>query len=264
MPRRNAVAGIDVGYSTTRRSSAVCLVTWDDESIDWEIRRYRATDSERLETIRGLLGDQSLRAVAFDGPLRKGFDLIGKYRAAERILTRSFSARIGKPGQSNSPVGIRLNEEANNCVKIVRSVADVATSSSRIRIAEQCILEAFPSSYLGLMIVNPESVGAIRKNRSDKFFEALNGDGTLLSLLSYLLPRRRAVRDLSEIENHDDRASFVCAITALGFAIGKYCAVGDENGWIILPPRTFIQQWAHDFLRKNEIIDLASGWTCCD
>src|SRR6266404_1219436 len=127
MPLRNAVAGIDVGYSTKRRSSAVCLMTWDDESIDWEVRRYRATDSERLETIRSALGNQSLRAVAFDGPLKKGFSRIGEYRAAERILTKSFGARIGKPGQSNSPVGIRLNEEANSCAKIVLSVTDVAT-----------------------------------------------------------------------------------------------------------------------------------------
>jgi hypothetical protein len=260
----NAVAGIDVGYSRKRRSSAVCLMTWDDESIDWEIRRYRATDWERLETIRGILGNRSLQAVGLDGPLRKGFGLIGEYRAAERILTRSFGVRIGKPGQSNSPVGIRLNEEANNCVKIVLSVADVASSTSHIRIDEHCIVEAFPSSYLGLMIDDPESLGAVRKNRSDKFFEALGNDGTLLKLLNHLLPHRRTISDLDKVKNHDDRASLVCAISALGFAIGKYCAVGDENGWIILPPSDFIRQWAHDLLRENEIDDLVSGWVSCD
>lgn len=264
MPLRNAVAGIDVGYSTRRRSSAVCLMRWDDENIDWEIRRYRATDSERQETIRSLLGNQSLRAVAFDGPLRTGFDLIGEYRAAERILTRSFGTRIGKPGQSNSPVGIQLNIEANNCAKTVLSVANVALSSSRIRIDDRCIIEAFPSSYLGLMIAGPESVGAVRKNRSDKFFEALSEDGKLVGLLSHLLPHRNTLRDFKEVKNHDDRASLVCAISALGFAVGKFCAVGDKDGWIILPPRTFIQQWAHDLLRKNEIDDLVSGWACSE
>jgi hypothetical protein len=264
MPLLNAVAGIDVGYSKKRRSSAVCLMTWNDESVDWEIRRYRATDSERLETIRGILGNQSLRAVAFDGPLRAGFGFIGEYRAAERILTKSFGVRIGKPGQSNSPVGVRLNEEANNCVRIVLSVSDVASSLSRIRIDEHSIVEAFPSSYLGLMIGDPTSLGAVRKNRSDKFFEALSNDGTLLGLLSYLLPHRRPVSDLDKVKNHDDRASLVCAITALGFAIGKYCAVGGKNGWIILPPRIFIKQWAHDLLRENRIDDLVSGWVCCD
>ena len=180
------------------------------------------------------------------------------------MLTRSFGARIGKPGQSNSPVGIRLNEEANNCVRIVLSVADVATSLSGIRIDEYCVVEAFPSSYLGLMISDPESIGAIRKNRSDKFFEALNSDGTFLSLLRYLLPGRRTLRDLGGVKNHDDRASLICAISALGVAVGKYCAVGGSNGWIILPPRTFIQQWAHDLLIKNGIDDFASGWFCQD
>jgi hypothetical protein len=260
----NAVAGIDVGYSKKRRSSAVCLMSWDDNKIDWKIRRYRATDSERLETIHSILGNHSLRAVAFDGPLRAGFNIIRAYRAAERILTKSFGSRIGKPGQSNSPVGIRLNEEANNCVRIVLTVADVAASASRIRIDERCIVEAFPSSYLGMMIANPESLSAIRKNRSDRFFEALGGDGTLLGLLSHLLPRRRIAKDFSEVTHHDDRASLVCAISALGLAVGKYCAVGDENGWIILPPRAFIQPWAHELFRRNEISDLASGWVCCD
>jgi hypothetical protein len=239
-------------------------MTWDDESIDWKIRRYRATDTERLGTICSVLGGQSLQAVAFDGPLRRGLNHIGEYRTAERILTKSFGARIGKPGQSNSPVGIRLNEEANNCVKIVLSVADVAPSLSDIKIGERCVVEAFPSSYLGLMIADPESIGAIRKSRSDKFFEALNYDGTFLRLLSHLLPRRRTLRDLGEVENHDDRASLVCAISALGVAVGKYCAVGDNNGWIILPPRAFIQRWAHDLFLKNEINDLASGWFCRD
>ena len=264
MSRYNAVAGIDVGYSKKRRSSAICLMTWDDQSVDWEIRRYRATDSERIDTIRSLLGNRSLQAVALDGPLKTGFDPIGRYRVAERLLTRSFGTRIGKPGQSNSPVGVRLNEEANTCVKIVLSIADVALSSSRIRIDRRCVVEAFPSSFLGLMIANPEGVGAVRKNRSDKFFEILNNDGTLLRLLSHLLPNRKIVRDLSEVKNHDDRASLVCAITALGLAAGKYCAVGDENGWIILPPRAFIQRWAHDLLLKDELDDPASGWFCCD
>src|SRR6266576_193519 len=105
MPRYN-VAGIDVGYSKKRRSSAVCLMTWDDESVDWEIRRYRATDLERADTICGLLGNRSLQAVALDGPLKAGFGPSGRYRIAERMLTRSFGTRIGKPGQSNSPVGV--------------------------------------------------------------------------------------------------------------------------------------------------------------
>lgn len=260
MSPSNAVAGIDVGYSTKRRSSAVCLMTWDDEIIDWEIKRYRATDYERLETIRSVLGNRSLRAVAFDGPLKRGYTRIGEYRSAERILTRSFGTRIGKPGQSNSPVGIRLNEEANNCVKIVLSVADVATSISGIRIDEHCVVEAFPSSYLGLMISDPVSIGAIRKNRSDKFFEALSSDGTFLRLLAYLLPGRKILRNFGDVKNHDDRASLVCAMSALGVAIGKYCGVGDNNGWIILPPRIFIQQWAHDLFLENETDNFVSGW----
>ena len=36
------------------------------------------------------------------------------------------------------------------------------------------------------------------------------------------------------------------ALTALCVAAGDFTTVGDENGWIILPPRAFIQRWAID------------------
>jgi hypothetical protein len=53
------------------------------------------------------------------------------------------------------------------------------------------------------------------------------------------------------ITNHDDRASLVCALTALCVAGGDYVAVGDHDGWIILPPRRFIQDWAWRDLVAN-------------
>jgi hypothetical protein len=48
------------------------------------------------------------------------------------------------------------------------------------------------------------------------------------------------------IVNHDDRAAFVCALTALSVATADFVAVGDDDGWIVLPPRQFIQsrQWS--------------------
>jgi hypothetical protein len=52
----------------------------------------------------------NLTAAAFDGPLRSGLDLIGRYRVAERMLTRRLQPHIGKPGQSSAPVGKLLNE----------------------------------------------------------------------------------------------------------------------------------------------------------
>lgn len=42
-------------------------------------------------------------AAAFDGPLRQGFDIIGRYRTAERMLTRRLRPLIGKPGSPARP-----------------------------------------------------------------------------------------------------------------------------------------------------------------
>lgn len=64
------------------------------------------------------------------------------------------------------------------------------------------------------------------------------------------LARQRCPVD--DITNHDDRAAFVCAITALGVVAGDFTAVGDKSdGWILLPRRAFVQNWAWDALEAN-------------
>ena len=41
-------------------------------------------------------------------------------------------------------------------------------------------------------------------------------------------------------------ATGICALSALCVAVGDFVAVGDDDGWIILPPQRFVQpaQWA--------------------
>ena len=60
--------------------------------------------------------------------------------------------------------------------------------------------------------------------------------------------------DLVEMKLHDDRAAFVCALTAVCVAAGDFVAVGDDDGWIVLPPRRFIQpaQWSLLVANANE------------
>jgi hypothetical protein len=245
-----SVLGIDVGYSTTKRSSAVCRLDWDTKKVTWTIDRYRAIEHERHEIISRVAEGRNLYAAAFDGPLRSGFDQIENYRLAERLLTGRLAPQIGKPGPSNSPVGKKLNEEANKCVRQVLASAHVASASHASRIDSRAIVEAFPSSFLGLMIDNPTSLRTRRGNRSDVYFDALAHNGTFERLLDYLLPDR-TIDDASAVTNHDCRAALVCAFTALAVAANKYCAVGDADGWIILPPRHFICDWAWTLLIQN-------------
>jgi len=114
LPSVGAVLGVDVGYSQKAKSSAVCRLDWDGKWIDWKIERFCALAAEQKRVITKVAGDVKLEAAAFDGPLRAGFDLIGRYRTAERMLTRGLQPKIGKPGQSSSPNGKSLNAAAND------------------------------------------------------------------------------------------------------------------------------------------------------
>ena len=64
-------------------------------------------------------------------------------------------------------------------------------------------------------------------------------------------PAEDSASDLALVSNHDERTAFVCALTALCVAANDYSAVGDHDGWIILPPYALLQPWAKDDLEAN-------------
>ncbi len=250
--------GIDVGFSNEKQSSAVCRMDWDDHSVTWVIKRFRADMADRQRAIEGVGRGIFVAAAAFDGPLRRGFDRIGHYRIAERILTRRLWSQIGKPGQSSAPVGKMLNDAANACVDAVCRGCHIGPATHAIRIDDNAIVEAFPSSFLGLMIEDPTKLSTRRGNRSDVYFEHLRD--LLKRLIGHLLPGRDLASRIEEVANHDDRAALVCALTALCVAANDFTAVGDDNdGWIILPSRAFVQNWAWDILEANASEEASGG-----
>jgi hypothetical protein len=246
-----AVLGIDVGCSAIRRSSAVCRIAWSAHEATWHAARFRAVEPERAETIVSVAGDFPIACAAFDGPLRRGFGPIGRYRTAERMLTRKLLRSIGKPGASSAPVGKLLNTHANACASAVLRHCDVAPARHATPIDDRAVVEAFPSGFLGVMIDAPAALAARRHNRSDLFFLRCCERRTFEGLLRHLLPGRRLARPPSELTDHDERAAFVCALTALCVAAGDYTAVGDHDGWIILPPYALLQPWAKEDLEAN-------------
>jgi len=95
------------------------------------------------------------------------------------------------------------------------------------------------------------------KKRSDRYFSHLDGrerpDRTLAELVEDLLGAKEWKEPVHSLTNHDDRAAFVCAITALCVARGEYTAVGDRrDGWIVLPPRRAFEEWAWKAVPANE------------
>ncbi len=240
LPPVGAVLGVDVGFSPKRASSAVCCLSWTPARVAWAIQRFRALPAERDAAIEAIAGTAPLLAAALDGPLAPGLGIIGAYRTAERLLTRRLGRRIGKPGQSNVPVGIALNEAANDCARSVLAHTHLRAATHDIAIDDRAIAEAFPSSFLGVMIADPANITVVRNNRSDLFYEHLDQTGILVRLMAHLLPGRTPVAPFAAVTNHDDRAALVSALTALCLAAGDYTTVGDEQGWIILPPAAFI------------------------
>lgn len=258
MQMTGSVLGVDVGYSTSRRSSAVCRLDWNEHQVSWTIARFRALDHERDEVIKGVAGDALLAAAAFDGPLQPSLTIIGAYRAAERMLSRRLQPFIGKPGQASAPVGKRLNEHANLCALSVIKNCRINQAAHGIAIHQTAIVEAFPSSFLGVMIANPKEIQVHRNNRSDVFYKHLVMTGGLAALIQFCVPDRSLADNLAWVTNHDDRAALVCAVSALCVAAGNYTAVGDIRGWIILPPLRFVQGWAANELRANAAESLQS------
>lgn len=168
LPHTGAVLGIDVGWSEKRATSAVCRLDWDVGSITWDPPiRFRALETERVQSIRHCGADRQLLAIAIDGPLKRNFPIIGRYRIAEKMLTCKLATFIGKPGQANVPNGKKLNEHANLCATTVVSTCGVAASRSDIAVHSQAIAEAFPTTFLGLMLDNPRSISTTRGKRSD-------------------------------------------------------------------------------------------------
>jgi hypothetical protein len=252
LPEAGSVLGVDIGYSQLRRSSAVCRLDWTLSTISFSIERFSASEPER-SNILSIVADRSLLAAAFDGPLRSDLRIIGRYRLAEQLLTRRLRPFIGKPGQASAPVGKLLNAHANACAKIVIDLDRVGAAAHDHAIHALAIVEAFPTTFLGLLIEEPASLQVRRSNRSDNFYVHLAKTEGLSQLVRWLLPDRQLTRSLNTITNHDERASLVCALTALCVAAGDYSAVGDADGWIILPPASLIQKWAWKILSENAV-----------
>jgi hypothetical protein len=248
LPQSGSVLGVDVGWSLKQRSSAICRLDWTDADIGWTVQHFTGQQEIRQQAVSNLAGSCLLQAAAFDGPLRGDLAIIDRYRLAERLLScPEIASRISKPGSSRSPVSRLLNHHTNQLAQLVLDNAEVAPATHDHAIHQSAICEAFPSSFLGLMLADP--IKGARQKRSDRYFEILAESGLLLHLLKEQLPGRAVLQDLGGITNHDDRAAFICALTALCVAAGDYSAVGDDDGWIIMPPLRFVAPWARPLVR---------------
>ena len=266
IPDCGLVLGIDVGWAAEKKTTGACALIWTPTDVTISPLRLPTTEEGRREGIRRLAGDAEILALAVDGPIRGTLDEIAIYRDAELMLTRALADRIGKPGQSSSGNGKKLNAAANAIARLVLSTERLAPAEHKAKIHESAIVEAFPTTFLGVML----DMGCVPGHgaRSDAYFRHLLGPNAdsppqlqtdrLLALLHRLLPNRRfASGHLGDVRDHEERAAVVCALTALCVVCRSYVAVGDQrNGYIVLPPlakegEPGLQPWAWEIICRN-------------
>ncbi|MGV8831057.1 MAG: hypothetical protein ACOH2N_03700 [Devosia sp.] len=249
LPETGSVLGIDVGWSLQSASSGICRLDWDGQGISWTLDHFNGDPDRRRASVAAACDGRSLLAAGLDGPLRGDLAVIDRYRHAERVLSqRAIANRISQPGSSHSPIGRLLNHHTNEFARLLIELGTVQRAHHDHAVHQQALFEAFPTSFLGLMLEDAEK--GLRQQRSDRYFTALVANGVLENLLVHHLPGRKLACDLASVRNHDERAALVCAITALGVARRDYLAVGDGDGWIILPPRAFVANWAQPIVAE--------------
>jgi hypothetical protein len=283
MESTGAVLGIDVGYSKKQKTTGLCLLKWEGSRVELTLENIATEEGERRAAIRSILREvPKLAAVAIDGPLARGLEPINCYRVADALLSRGIFQKRGKPGQTNSDTGQRLNDQAIKLAKLVKERdVPIADAVHPDPVDETTIVEAFPTAFLAAMLPEAELEAALagvegprRRKKSDIYWRQLTGaegGGTahdrisdLLSLLVTGGPtvdlrfERRLWRrgrlqthcgtKLAEIKDHEEAAAFTCALTALAVATNNAVAVGaPEQGDIFLPPP---ERWGR--CRENE------------
>ena len=261
--------GIDVGWSQADATTGLCRIESDQTRFSWECRNSTTDNGERSADLRSLVrGNTTLTSIGIDGPLVPGLERVNCYRAAEALIARSILGERCRPGQTNSPNGQILHDHATELATLVR--AFVRAGYWNLADARQCdpavcelrIVEAFPTAFLALLLAD-DDFGNLPdeepgRELSDQYWEVAVNNGYLRKLVDHLDPGVH-FGPLGTIRNHDRRAAFVCALSAMCVARGRYVAVGAPGcGFIVLPPHEVWRAdargragWAESALRAN-------------
>jgi hypothetical protein len=202
------------------------------------IAHVRASDT--LAAMDRLLDGRTPAAVGVDGPLRPDLTLTTKGRVCERRLARAPFHRHCKPGSTAAPMGQLLHAEATRLARAVSGAHPEAR-----------LVEAFPTAFLRTLLPE-DAVGRVPRHRkSQVYWERCVADGLLAGLIAalYGADAPPIAAGLTSLTHRDQRAAAVCALTATSAARGEATRVGDaEDGWISLPPRPFLADWARSVL----------------
>ena len=288
--------GIDVGWDQKKDTTGLCLISVDQGRLTWQCCKIGTHRDRRLEALRALIPKcATLSGVGIDGPLVQGLEEVNCYRPAEAMLSRGAFRGRCHPGQTSSGNGQRLHRQAIDLANLVLALQREGhcqlEESDPHGIHPYRIVEAFPDAFLAFLLSEHDfPVDLSDRARSDTLWEITTRHPFLFALMEHLsaesppdllhtlaehlgtrrhsymrkliehlAPERRITRPLEYILDHDHRAAFICAVSAMCVAKNTYVSVGSPAGGdIILPPREVWRTetaqhdgWVETTLRAN-------------
>lgn len=245
IPESGSVLGIDVGYSKSKKTTAIAFLTWDAHSISWRVDVIGSDWGDRRKKLQEMVPRGScLDAVAIDGPLASTLGVVSGYRCADALCSRGLFQTRGSAAPSSpiSPLHIHATKLARLALDLEGSrYWSIGKATHPELIHEKRIVEAHPVPFLSTLIDENALPTVKRGSASDDFYKNLVASGKLEHVLMEILPHRKQNLTLNKIVHHDERAAVACALTGLCLLAGCYLAVGDpSDGFIVL---TSQDQW---------------------
>lgn len=241
--RQANVAGLDVGFALSRRTSGVAMMQGGAVSVSREFGAHHACAP--------ILAEAPFDVIAIDGPIvPAGQDVLAP-RAVERLFASGAFQRRCKPGFSHvTGTGRMLREAAGAAADALSNAAPLGRALCTFpQVRAGGVVEAFPNAFLGVCLSEEAYQDMPSLRRGGKFDwlyeEWINRQ--IVTRLPFLLSAE--AKDLhgrfAATNDHDERAALVCLLTALAVARGDFTAVGEPTGgWFFLPPWRVWEPWA--------------------
>jgi hypothetical protein len=243
------IAGLDIGFSTTRRSAGVGA---------FDGKQIKLIACFGAEACRSLIGFGRYDIIAIDGPVVPTDYGIGKARPVERLFCRRSFQKRCKPGMSHIPnTGVRLRQEASNAADLLVDALDDQHDASLFpRVRKGPIIEAFPNAFLGVCLDDDvfEGMPLLRRGRKFDWLYEQWKSKRLVEKLSALTMEERDLfqTEFDKTDHHEHRAALVCVLTALLTARGHFTAIGDiQGGWFFLPPWSYWKRWSQETITSG-------------
>lgn len=243
--------GFDIGFSKIKRTSGAAR-------LRGIILSYSRATSEWSSRAR-VLGDCIAEVIAIDGPILKDIDY--PKRLCETVFScGSFSHRC-KPAFSHVPgIGRKFRaagKEAAGHLANLTHGQDTTCAFPRVSEGKN-LIEAFPNAFLGVLLSNScfkEMPMLKRGKKFDWLYDQCCKSQIFRSVVDYvgLGNLQTVIAAIEANRDHEERAALVCLLTVAAVEVGRYTAVGDdEGGYFFLPPFVLWEEWARHELQTQQ------------